>query len=182
MSHGYVYCITNPSIPDLVKIGLTTRTLEERLAEANSNSTWTPFPYQVEFAKWVAGCETKEITLHKIFHAQRVNPKREWFRVPVETVRLHFELMDGPWWSAESCPPEPKTTSQDIVVQFLNDTVYPNENSTVTDWDSVKQAFQEWKKQKGHYHGNTGDLKNALFDQYGRPPWTDFRLKTESPA
>ena len=49
-------------MPDLVKIGVTTRTVEERLDEANSNSTWMPFPYQAEFAKWVLSAEQREHT------------------------------------------------------------------------------------------------------------------------
>lgn len=183
MSAGYVYCITNPSMPDLVKIGFTTRTVEERLEEANSNSTWTPFPFQVEFAKWVLAAEHREHTLHRIFHAHRVNPKREWFRVPMETVRLHFELMDGPWWSEPTQEPETplaKSMSQDIVHQFLNETIYPQEGGLSTDWMDVVKSFQEWKKRKGYHYGNVNDLRLLLFKQYGRPPWTDIRLKTES--
>jgi hypothetical protein len=180
MSAGYVYCITNPSMPDLVKIGMTTRTVEERLEEANCNSTWTPFPYQLEFAKWVLHAEQREHTLHRIFHSQRVNPKREWFRLPVETVRLHFELMDGPWWALQEETQGSKSLSQDIVTQFLNETIYPNEDGGSVDWMDAVKAFQDWKKRKGHFYGNTTDLKNALFKQCGRPPWTDIRLKTES--
>ena len=182
MSAGYVYCITNPSMPDLVKIGVTTRTVEERLDEANSNSTWMPFPYQAEFAKWVLSAEQREHTLHRIFHSYRVNPKREWFRVPVETVRLHFELMDGPWWSeTQEETPTMKSMSQDIVTQFLNETVYPAEGPGMVDWMDAVKAFQEWKKRKGHFYGNMNDLRTALCRQYGRPPWTDIRLKMESP-
>jgi hypothetical protein len=185
MSAGYVYCITNPSMPDLVKIGVTSRPLEERLDEANSNSTWTPFPYKVEFAKWVAHAEHRELTLHRIFHAQRVNPKREWFRVPVETVRLHFELMDGSLWTeapAEAETPLSKSMSQEIVHQFLNETVYPSVEDTATEWTDVVRAFQAWKKRNGHHYGNIKDLQTTLFTEYGRPPWSDIRIKTESPA
>ena len=181
MSAGYVYCITNPSIPDLVKIGMTTRTVEERLEEANSNSTWSPFPYRVEFAKWVLRAEEREHTLHRIFHSERVNPKREWFRVPVETVRLHFELMDGPWWTV--LPEDThaaKSMSRELVTQFLNETVYPAEGDETVDWMDAVKAFQEWKRRNGHFYGNMTDLKNALVAQYGRPPWADIRLKMES--
>lgn len=183
MSAGYVYCITNPSMPDLVKIGTTIRPLEERLDEANSNSTWTPFPYKVECAKWVLNATHREKTLHRIFHDQRVNPNREWFRLPVETVRLAFDLMDGPWWTETSAEPETplsKSMSQEIVHRFLNETVYPSVEDTATDWTEVIKAFQEWKKRNGYHYGNVNDLRLLLFKQYGRPPWTDIRIKTES--
>lgn len=182
---GFVYCIANSSMPDLVKIGMTSRTVEERLSEANSNSTWTPFPYHVEFAKWVLNAEQREKTLHRIFHSYRVSPNREWFRVPVDTVRLHFELMDGPWWSEAALPEETplaKSMSQEIVTDFLNETVWPAEGGDGVECEDATKAFKEWKKRKGHFYGNMTDLKNALFKQYGRPPWTDIRLKMESPS
>lgn len=183
MSAGYVYCITNPSMPDLVKIGTTTRTVEERLDEANSNSTWTPFPYKVEFAKWVTHAEQREKTLHRIFHSYRVNPHREWFRLPVETVRLHFELMDGPWWSeAPAETPTGKSKSREIVTQFLNDVIWPSDGAPTVEWRTMVEAFQDWKKRKGFYYGNVNDLYAIVKEQYGCPPWTGIQLKMESPS
>lgn len=38
-SQGYVYCFSNPSFVDIVKIGMTTRYIEERLQEANHCGT-----------------------------------------------------------------------------------------------------------------------------------------------
>lgn len=183
MSAGYVYCITNPSMPDLVKIGYTSRSMEERLEEANSNSTWNAFPYQVEFAKWVLNANHREKTLHRIFHAYRVNPNREWFRLPVETVRLQFELMDGPLWKETAGTEDTgKSKSLDAVHEFLNDTIYPvEEGDGALEWLDVVGAWQGWKKQRGRHWGNTSDLKDTLISQYGRPPWSDIRLKMESP-
>lgn len=37
MKSGYIYVLVHPSDPDLYKIGITTRTPEQRLAEHNSN-------------------------------------------------------------------------------------------------------------------------------------------------
>lgn len=183
-SEGYVYCVTNPGIPELVKIGMTTRTVEERMEEANSNSTWMPYPHKVEFAKKVQDANHREKTLHRIFHAYRVNPNREWFRLPVDTVRLHFELMDGPWWEETTMDediPAGKKASPGIVRQFLNETIYPaEEGGSPVDWLDVVGVFQGWKKQNGHHYGNMTDLRDALTSQYGRPPWTDIRLKMES--
>ena len=39
---GWVYCISNESMPGLLKIGMTDRTPQQRLAEANKSDTWRP--------------------------------------------------------------------------------------------------------------------------------------------
>jgi hypothetical protein len=100
MADGWVYCISNPSMPGLLKIGMTLRTPQERLKEANSSDTWrSPTNFMIEFAKRVHNPLQKERTLHKLLeqYDQRVNPKREFFEVNTATARLCFELMDGEW-------------------------------------------------------------------------------------
>ena len=101
MSDGYVYCFSNESMPGILKVGMTERTPTARLAEANSSDTWRPpTPYTIEFAKKVVNPKNKETILHMLLtrYTDRVNPKREFFRVPLEEVKLFFELMDGDWW------------------------------------------------------------------------------------
>ena len=36
---GHIYCFSNPSIPGILKVGMTDRTPEIRLIEANSSDT-----------------------------------------------------------------------------------------------------------------------------------------------
>lgn len=43
MSKGYVYILTNPSMPGLVKIGMTTRTPDARALELDQTGVPTPF-------------------------------------------------------------------------------------------------------------------------------------------
>jgi hypothetical protein len=97
--YGWVYCISNESYrEDLLKIGMTERTPQERLAEANRSDTWRPpLNYKLEFAKYVKDPLKKEKTLHKLFeqYNERVNNNREFFKVSVEKARLYFDLMDG---------------------------------------------------------------------------------------
>ena len=100
MAEGWVYCISNPSMPGLLKIGMTVRTPQERLKEANSSDTWRPpTTFVLEFAKRVRDPLQKERTIHKLLeqYDQRVNSKREFFEVSTVTARLCFELMDGEW-------------------------------------------------------------------------------------
>ena len=52
MTSGYIYCFSNASMPGIIKVGVTERTPELRLMEANSSDTWRPpTPYIIEFAK-----------------------------------------------------------------------------------------------------------------------------------
>lgn len=102
MSEGYVYCFSNPSMPGIFKIGMTDRTPGCRLKEANGSDTWRPpTPYRIELAKKVNNPKLKEVTLHKLLeqYTERVNPRREFFRLSLEEIRTFFDLMDGEIWN-----------------------------------------------------------------------------------
>ena len=101
MTGGYLYCFSNESMPGILKIGMTERTPEIRLNEANSSDTWRPpTPYKIEFAKKVLNPKQKEATLHNLLsqYTERINPKREFFRVSLEEIKTFFELIDGDLW------------------------------------------------------------------------------------
>jgi hypothetical protein len=101
ITNGYLYCMTNACMPNLLKIGMTERTPDERLKDANSPDTWRPpVPYVIEFAKQVTNPKQKETTLHRLLeqYTERVHPRREFFRLPIEDVRTFFDLMDGEYW------------------------------------------------------------------------------------
>lgn len=92
---GFVYCMTNEAMPGIVKIGITVN-LEKR--QAKLFSTAVPFPFVVEFAKFVdrsTGLTPRqaEAYLQTAFVLHRVNSKREFFKVPVDSVRSVFLMM-----------------------------------------------------------------------------------------
>ena len=98
MTDGYLYCFSNQSMPGILKVGMTERTPEIRLNEANSSDTWRPpTPYKFEFAKKVYNPKQKERTLHMLLskYTERINLRREFFRVSLEEVNTFFDLMDG---------------------------------------------------------------------------------------
>jgi hypothetical protein len=88
MAAGFVYIFLNVSFPELVKIGRTTVSVEER-ARQLSSSTGLPTPFMVIYDELVDDCEAVERLLHQRFDAYRVRGPREFFRIPVrEAIRV----------------------------------------------------------------------------------------------
>jgi hypothetical protein len=101
MTNGYIYCFSNQSLRDILKIGITELTPELILNQANSSNRCNlPTPYKIEFAKKVLNPKQKETTLHKLLsqYTERINPKYGFFRVSIEEVKTFFDLIDGDLW------------------------------------------------------------------------------------
>ena len=86
-----VYVLTNEGMPDLVKIGLTTGSVEARITQLSSHSG-VPFPFECYYAAEVDDCAKLEKTLHQLFSEVRVNPKREFFKLDPEKVVLALSI------------------------------------------------------------------------------------------
>jgi len=89
-------------MPGILKVGMTERTPEERLSEANASDTWRPpTPYKIDFAKKVSNPFQKEKTLHTLLgqYTDRIHPRREFFRLSQEEVLKFVDLMDGEMWA-----------------------------------------------------------------------------------
>ena len=103
-------------MPGILKVGMTERTPEARLSEANTSDTWRPpTPYKIEFAKMVSNPSQKEKTLHTLLeqYTDRIHPRREFFRVSPEEVRKFFDLMDGEMWSETRVEEEEEEEEED---------------------------------------------------------------------
>ena len=76
---GYIYIAFNPEMPKCVKVGLTTREPQKRLAELSGTST--PVPFRL-LMKWhVTDVNLAENAAHEALTDQRVAPNREFFRI-----------------------------------------------------------------------------------------------------
>lgn len=89
---GYIYVLTNPTIPDLVKIGKTSN-LEERVRSLSSHSG-VPVPFEVYYSCIVSDPDKVEKHLHDGFGDHRVNAKREFFRINPERVVSILKLVE----------------------------------------------------------------------------------------
>ena len=91
LMEGAVYVLTNPAMPNMVKIGKTTRNVELRLADLYS--TGVPLPFECEYAAKVKDVDKTEKAFHTAFSPNRVNPKREFFNIDPEQAIAVLELM-----------------------------------------------------------------------------------------
>lgn len=77
---GFVYVMSNPAFPDLLKIGKSKKDpTEDRVSELNQ--TGVPQPFKVEYHAYVQDEDLIERLVHKNFKDQRPNKKREFFSV-----------------------------------------------------------------------------------------------------
>lgn len=81
--NGFVYVLFNAAFPEMVKIGSTTRTPEDRAREL-SEGTGMPLPYVVVFRRPVGDALAAEAELHERLKAYRIRNDREHFRLAVE--------------------------------------------------------------------------------------------------
>lgn len=89
-----IYVLKNEAMPGLVKIGLTTDTVESRISNLSA-STGVPLPYECHFAAEIpeeVNLVKLERTLHQLFSEHRINPKREFFKVEPEKVVLALSI------------------------------------------------------------------------------------------
>jgi hypothetical protein len=84
----FVYVLTNPAMPGLVKIGFTTQDDAKKRIDG-LYSTGVPFPFTIEFVCKVPNAAEVEKALHTAFGPNRVNLKREFFQIdPLQAIAI----------------------------------------------------------------------------------------------
>ena len=94
MSESYqiVYVLTNPAMPGLVKIGMTSQAdVENRLRQLYT--TGVPVPFECNFACQVKDADSVESALHFAFGDFRINQNREFFKISAERVIAILKLV-----------------------------------------------------------------------------------------
>jgi len=80
---SWVYILSNPSIPNQLKIGSTQKNPDIR-AKQLSRGTGVPTEFRVEFAFKCFNAESCEKEIHKVLKDCRVNKDREFFLVSLQ--------------------------------------------------------------------------------------------------
>lgn len=91
---GWLYVISSPSLPGLVKLGCTRR-LNPALRVRELSSSSLPEPYHAHCFVFSDDCFELESQIHKYFDKERVNPDREFFRIePKEAIDVLKEIFN----------------------------------------------------------------------------------------
>ena len=139
-----VYILTNESMPDIIKIGITDN-LFRRLKELDNTST--PLPFECFYALEVEDAQSIEKLLHEAFDDKRVRQNREFFNCPLEQAKSALKIAE-------------KMGGRDVT---------PKEVVVETEQD--RQALDSAKKKKGRvdYFGvlgiNDGEILTFSKDQ-----------------
>lgn len=88
-----IYILTNEAMPGYVKIGKTNNELEQRVRELSA-STSIPLSFTVYYACTVKDAHFVERQLHDAFDNNRVNPRREFFKIVPERVVAALKLAE----------------------------------------------------------------------------------------
>lgn len=89
---GIVYCLTNPSMDNYVKIGQTTN-LTQRLKSLDT--TGVPLSFECFYAIEVEDYKEIEKLLHQVFADSRTRESREFFQIGAQRVRAAMQLTGG---------------------------------------------------------------------------------------
>lgn len=85
MTYGFVYCLNNPAMPGVFKIGRTYRSPMARAMELSA-STSAPMKFQVLCYGEFKDPAAAELDMHQRLDSYRINQKREFFRAPFEWI------------------------------------------------------------------------------------------------
>jgi hypothetical protein len=86
-----VYILTNESMPDLVKIGITDN-LERRIRELDNTST--PLPFECFYAVEVQNASAIEKKIHEGLDDKRIRQNREFFETSAEQAKSILEIAE----------------------------------------------------------------------------------------
>lgn len=92
---GWLYVISSPSLPNMIKIGCTRQAIPMQRIYALSSSS-LPFPFKAHCFVFSDDCFELESAMHKYFDAQRVNKDREFFAITpqqaIDALKDHFKV------------------------------------------------------------------------------------------
>ena len=89
---GFIYIVSNESMGNVLKIGMTTRTINQRLTELNRSTTILS-PFVLEAAYFTEDVCLVEKNIHEKLKHCRVRSNREFFDVSINAAE--FTVMDS---------------------------------------------------------------------------------------
>lgn len=97
ISIGYLCCISNESMPGILKINTINdiNEINQNIGLNQCDNLEPPTPYKIEIIGVVRDPIEKELALHKLLskYTVRINPMKKFYRISVEDVKPFFELI-----------------------------------------------------------------------------------------
>ena len=172
-SSGWLYCLSNSSMPGLLKIGQTKN--EPKVRAEQLQTTGVPLPFKIEFAKYVKDYVKKEKILINLLekYYERINPKREFFKISKDEVYTFFELLDGEYYKFNE-----ETIIDDIDGTINNKLVNKNYDMKdyFTDGMKIRHKIGITNIWIGIYDKltNTIKYKNEIFTSLSKFKWAHY--------
>lgn len=88
MTKGFIYVLSNVSMPELYKIGWSRKDPESRITELYT--TGVPTPFEIEYKQLVNNAPHIENKIHKLLNEYRVSNKREFFKFSQKDEIINF--------------------------------------------------------------------------------------------
>lgn len=83
---GYIYALSNPAMPGLLKIGFTQHSDTKRRVLELSKSTAVPLNFVLEFEQLIENPMQYERLIHARLSQYRLSPDKEFFKIDLDTV------------------------------------------------------------------------------------------------
>jgi hypothetical protein len=115
MSTGYLYCISNKTIPGILRIGITFESSPlEYVKQLNKQKIKYVTPFTLEFAKKIKKPKQHELALYALLEhfTIRIQPNKDVFKLNLEEAKMFFDLIDGEMWY--------KTNYKFIIVMIIS--------------------------------------------------------------
>ena len=84
--NGWIYILSNKTMPGLFKIGHTKNNVDDRAREI-SRATGVPIPFEVEWAFNCYDSEVLEKEIHRAFDSYRYSSNREFFEISLKEAK-----------------------------------------------------------------------------------------------
>ena len=145
-NYGFVYVLSNPSMPDIYKVGMTDRAPSQRVAEL-SKSTSVPTPFEIIVCSEVWDAQKVEARIHNHFIKQRVNSQREFFKLDLNALILLRDFLlnenkTGLWFEADFIEDKEyeEWMNQEKNDERIKITWFYQQNADPIDWND----FEDW--------------------------------------
>lgn len=158
----YIYVLTNPSMPGLLKVGKTTTSPSQRMKELHS--TGVPTPFELECAFIVDDCTIRERHAHEALSKHRIQ-NREFFRIGVEPALRRILPTLGNYTVSFAKSAHGIDALSDKI-QRDRDKKFRQEDAAREEYYRTIAATQELQKRRIDAEMNLNIAKGKIYDWY----------------